>query len=113
MPRVKLIYLTGYLDSDTAAEAFRSGASGYLVKNSAASELVQAIHEVVRGGSYLTPLITAEMVGPFIQNFRQIKESPQLSLRRKEMLQLLVEGHSMKEVAFMPSISPRTVAYHK
>src|SRR5215207_2079714 len=59
MPRVKLIYLTMNHDPDVAAAAFRLGASGYLVKNSAAAELVRALREVVCGGSYVTPLMTA------------------------------------------------------
>src|SRR5215212_5680930 len=68
MPFVKLIYLTMNHDPDVAAQAFRLGASGFLVKNSAASELVRAIRDVARGGSYVTPLMTKDMVGSFVQN---------------------------------------------
>jgi len=110
LPRVKLIYLTVYQDPDTATEAFRLGASGYLVKSSAASELVRAVREVVRGATYVTPLLGGNTVGAFVRNF---KEPPQLSVRQKEVLQLLVEGRSMKEVGVMLHISERTVAYHK
>lgn len=113
IPRVKLIYLTMNQDPDIAAEAFRSGASGYLVKNSAASELVRALREVVRGSSYVTPLMTKDMVGSFIQNFKHMKEPHHLTLRQKEVLQLLAEGRSMKEAAFILNVSPRTVAFHK
>jgi DNA-binding NarL/FixJ family response regulator len=113
MPRVKLIYLTMNHDPDIAAEAFRLGASGYLVKNSAASELVRAIRDVVRGGSYVTPLMTKDMVGSFVQNFKHMKEPHSLTLRQKEVLQLLAEGRSMKEAAFILNVSPRTVAFHK
>lgn len=113
MPFVKLIYLTMNHDPDVAAEAFRLGASGYLVKNSAASELVRAIRDVVRGGSYVTPLMTRDMVGSFIQNFKHMKEPRDLTLRQKEVLQLLAEGRSMKEVAFILNVSTRTVAFHK
>jgi DNA-binding NarL/FixJ family response regulator len=113
VPRVKLIYLTMNHDPDVAAEAFRLGASGFLVKNSAASELVRAIREVVRGGSYVTPLMTCDMVGSFVQNFKHMKEPHQLTLRQREVLQLLAEGRSMKEAAFILDISPRTVAFHK
>jgi len=113
MPRVKLIYLTMNHDPDVAAAAFRLGASGYLVKNSAASELVRALREVVCGGSYVTPLMTGDMFGSFIQNFKQMKEPHQLTLRQKEVLQLLAEGRSMKEAAFLLNVSPRTVAFHK
>ena len=113
MPFVKLIYLTMNHDPDMAAEAFRLGASGYLVKNSAALELVRAIREVARGGSYVTPLMTKDMVGSFIQNFKHRKEPHHLTLRQKEVLQLLAEGRSMKEAAFILNVSPRTVAFHK
>jgi DNA-binding NarL/FixJ family response regulator len=113
VPSVKLIYLTMNQDPDVAAEAFRLGASGFLVKNSAASELVQAIRAVVRGGSYVTPLMTKDMVGSFVQNFKHRKEPRDLTLRQKEVLQLLVEGRSMKEAAFILHVSPRTVAFHK
>jgi len=113
MPSVKLIYLTMNHDADVAAEAFRLGASGYLVKNSAASELVRALRDVVRGGSYVTPLMTKDMVGSFIQNFKHMKEPHHLTLRQKEVLQLLAEGRSMKEAAFLLNVSPRTVAFHK
>jgi DNA-binding NarL/FixJ family response regulator len=113
MPSVKLIYLTMNMDPDLAAEAFRLGAAGYLVKNSAASELVHAIREVLRGSSYVTPLMTKNMVGSFIQNFKCRKSTHQLTLRQKEVLQLLVEGRSMKEAAFILHVTPRTVAFHK
>lgn len=92
MPLVKLVYLTMNHDPDMAGEAFRLGASAYLLKNSAATELQKAIREVVRGGYYVTPLMTKGMDGSFVQNFK---------LR------------SMKEVAFVLNVSPRTVAFHK
>jgi DNA-binding NarL/FixJ family response regulator len=113
MPSVKLIYLTMNHDPDVAAEAFRLGASGYVVKNSAATELVRAINEAVRGCYYVTPLMTKDMVGSFIRNFKARKEPHHLTRRQKEVLQLLAEGHSMKEVAFILNVSPRTVAFHK
>ena len=113
MPRVKLIYLTMSLDSDLAGEAFRMGASGYVLKSSATSELIDAIHEVSRGRSYITPLMTKGMVGTFFQNVKPRKNQEKLTLRQKEVLQLLAEGRSMKEVAFMLNVTPRTVAFHK
>ena len=113
LPRVKLIYLTMNLDPDVAGEAFRLGASGYVVKNSAATELVRAIREVLRGGSYVTPLMTQDMVGSFVQNIKRRRPAPKLTLRQKEVLQLLAEGRSMKEVAFALNVTPRTVAFHK
>lgn len=113
MPKIKLVYLTMSLDQDLAAEAFRLGASGYLLKSSAASELVHAIRETSRGRSYVTPLMTQGMVGSFIQNIKRKKNTEKLTLRQKEVLQLLAEGRSMKEVAFMLNVTPRTIAFHK
>ena len=113
LPRVKLIYLTMNQDPDVAAEAFRLGASGYLLKSSAASELVHAINEVMLARSYITPLMTKGMVGSFIQNLKRRKAPHELTLRQREVLQLLAEGRSMKEVAYRLNVTPRTVAFHK
>src|SRR4051812_48648041 len=114
MPAVKLIYLTMNHDQDMAAEAFRLGASGYLLKNSGAPELIRAIRDVARGGTCISPLMTKDMVGSFVQNFKRMKQSHHnLTLRQKEVLQLLAEGRSMKEAAFILNVSPRTVAFHK
>jgi len=113
MPAAKLIYLTMNQDQDMAAEAFRLGANGYLLKHSAASELVAAIRQVVRGGSYVTPLMTEGVVGSLTNHFKKLKSTNYLTLRQKEVLQLLAEGRSMKEAAFILNVSPRTVAFHK
>ena len=113
LPAVKLIFLTMNHDQDIAAEAFRIGASGYLLKNSAATELVQAIRQVARGGSYVTSLMTEDVVGSFTQHYKQMKSINHLTQRQKEVLQLLAEGRSMKEAAFILNVSPRTVAFHK
>lgn len=113
MPLVKLVYLTMNQDPDIAGEAFRLGASAYLLKNSSGSELVRAIGEVVRGRYYITPLMTREMDGSFVQNFKRMKSKNPLTLRQKEVLQLLAEGRSMKEVGYVLNVSPRTVAFHK
>ena len=113
MPLVKLVYLTMNHDPDVAGEAFRLGASAFVLKNSAATELLQAIRKVVRGGYYVTPLMTKGMDGSVVQYFKQRKAKYPLTLRQKEVLQLLAEGRSMKEVAFVLIVSPRTVAFHK
>jgi DNA-binding NarL/FixJ family response regulator len=113
MPLVKLIYLTMNHDPDMAGEAFRLGASAYVLKNSAAGELQKAIRQVVRGGFYVTPLMTDGMVGSFVQNFKRRKATLSITPRQKEVLQLLAEGRSMKEAAFVLNVSPRTVAFHK
>src|SRR5215470_5420023 len=113
LPTVKLIYLTMNQDPDLAAEAFKLGASGYLLKSSAASELAFAIREALTGRSYVTPLITEGMVGSFVQNLKRKKPAHRLTLRQKEVLQLLAEGRSMKETAAILKVTPRTVAFHK
>jgi DNA-binding NarL/FixJ family response regulator len=113
LPKVKLIFLTVNDDPALVAEAFRSGASGYLVKNVAASELVHAIREVLLGRSYLTPLITKDMIGSLVGDSTKRKPLSALTLRQKEVLQLLAEGRSMKEAAHLLHLAPRTVAFHK
>jgi DNA-binding NarL/FixJ family response regulator len=114
LPLVKLVYISMNQDGDLAGEAFRLGASGFLLKQSAAWELVQALREVVRGGYYITPLMTKGMEGSFVQNFKRRRNSKlSLTLRQKEVLQLLAEGRSMKEVGFLLNVSLRTVAFHK
>ena len=109
---VKLVFVTMNEDSDLAAEAFRAGASAYLLKRSAASELLVAIREVMKGRSYVTPLITEGLVGSFMDAINR-KPSHDLTPRQREVLQLLAEGHSMKQVAVLLNVTPRTVAFHK
>jgi DNA-binding NarL/FixJ family response regulator len=113
MPAVKVIFLTVSEDPDLAAEAFRAGASGFLLKNSAASELVQAIQEVFQGRSYITPQATQGLVGSFLHDPGPAKKAGELSLRQREVLQLLAEGRTMKEIARILKITARTVAFHK
>jgi DNA-binding NarL/FixJ family response regulator len=107
---VKLIYLTMNPEPDLAREALRLGASGYVLKSSAASELKQAIQEALKGRSYITPLITQDVVGLLLE---PTARSHELTTRQREVLQLLAEGRSMKEVASILDVTPRTVAFHK
>jgi DNA-binding NarL/FixJ family response regulator len=113
MPRVKVIFLTMNEDPDLVAEAFRAGASGYLLKSSAASELFQAIQAVCAGKAYVTPLLTKGMVDSFMRDPEGKSASKELTPRQREVLQLLAEGRSMKEAAAILNVSPRTVAFHK
>lgn len=109
---VKLVFVTMNEDPDIAAEAFRAGASAYLLKRSAPSELLTAIREVMQGRSYVTPLVTEGLVGSLLQ--AEVQKSPHsLTSRQREVLQLLAEGRSMKEVAAILNLTPRTVAFHK
>jgi DNA-binding NarL/FixJ family response regulator len=112
MRDIKLVFLTMNEDPDLAAEAFRSGASGYLLKRSAASELSTAIREVMQGRSYITPLVTEGLVGSLL-HADEHQPRQELTSRQREVLQMLAEGHSMKEIASVLNLTPRTVAFHK
>jgi DNA-binding NarL/FixJ family response regulator len=113
MPRVKLIFLTMNPDPDIASEAFRIGASGYLLKNSEGEELLQAVRNAVRGTSYVTPQISHAMEEKFIRDPRSLNRPKHLSDRQREVLQMLAEGRPMKEIAYLLQISHRTVRFHK
>ena len=110
---VKLIYITMSVAADVAAEAFRRGASGYVVKQSSAEELITAIRRVVRGQSYLSPLITKDTVEYLLRSGAVYNEEKRITTRQSEVLQLLAEGKSMKEVAYILQLKPGTVAFHK
>lgn len=112
-PDIKLLFLTVNEDPDLVTEAFRIGASGYLLKNSAASELFQAIDEVLAGHNYVTPGIARDMISSFIKNPGGQRVHGNLTLRQREVLQLIAEGNTMKEIAAILNITPRTVAFHK
>ena len=93
LPAVKLVYLTMNHDADLAAEAFRRGASGYLLKTCAASELTTAVREVLRGKSYLSPTIAKDTVDFLLrQGTKLIEEGERLTERQREVLQLISEG---------------------
>jgi DNA-binding NarL/FixJ family response regulator len=113
MRTLKLVFLTVHTQPEICAEAFRRGASGYVLKHSAASELVIAVKEVLRGGSYITPLITKETVRSLLRTGNDRAEQKRITCRESEVLQLLVEGKSMKEVASVLDVRPGTVAFHK
>jgi DNA-binding NarL/FixJ family response regulator len=113
MPEVKLIFLTVNEDADFASEAMGIGASGYLLKSSAASELFQAIEAALEGKSYVTPMIMQEMVESLATGRQTDEASAKLTTRQREVLQLLAEGRPMKEVANILDVTPRTVAFHK
>jgi DNA-binding NarL/FixJ family response regulator len=113
MPAVKMIFLTMNEDPDLAVDAMRAGASGYLLKSSAASELIRAIHLSLRGKTYITPLIARGMQKAFINDPRPKSAAKVLTPRQREVVQLLAEGKSMKEVASVLHVTPRTIAFHK
>jgi len=112
-PDMKVIYLTQNREPRLAVEAFRRKASGYLLKDSAASELTIAIRQALQGRSYVSPLITQGMMDEAASRAGGDLGARELSSREREVLQLLAEGKSMKEVAAHLDISPRTVEFHK
>ena len=113
-PAVKLVFLTMNSDIELAAEAFRRGASGYLLKTCAASEMVTAVHEVLRGRSYMSKTLRRDDVNYLRRTeTRLVEENERLTERQREVLQLLAEGKVMKEIADILNMTTRTVAFHK
>jgi len=113
MPTLKLVVLTMNDDPDLAVQAMRTGVSAYLLKNSAAEELLRAIQMALKGKTYVTPLIAKGMQDAFIRNPKATGLAKALTPRQREVVQLLAEGKSMKEAADILKIKVRTVAFHK
>jgi DNA-binding NarL/FixJ family response regulator len=112
LPKVKLLVVTVNEDVGIAIEALREWAAGFLLKKSAGTELIYAIRELLAGKSYVTPPISRQLQREFIRNPASTGDKT-LTPRQREVLQLLAEGHTMKEVARALSVSTRTVAFHK
>jgi DNA-binding NarL/FixJ family response regulator len=113
LPTTKLVFVTMNSAAEVAAEAFRRGASAYVLKHSAGEELLNAIRKVVQGESYLSPLIAKETVTFLLNQGKPYPEEKRITKRQSEILQLLAEGMSMKEVAGVLELKPGTVAFHK
>jgi DNA-binding NarL/FixJ family response regulator len=113
LPRAKIVFLTMHTDPMFVEDAFRSGAAGYLLKRSAASELITAIHEVLNGRLYLTSLIKGLEPGVLRRFAGRRKIEGELTSRQREVLQLLAEGHTVKETAAILHVSTKTVEFHK
>jgi len=114
LPAVKLVYLTMNPDVDVAAEAFRCGASGYLLKTCASAEMVVAVRQVLRGKTYISSALSRDKVNFLRRRDKQlVNEDERLTERQREVLQLLAEGKVMKEVGDILHMTTRTVAYHK
>lgn len=114
IPASKVIFLTMHADVAYAKEAFEAGASGYLLKRSAASELIEAIHTVDRGQSYLTPLVFLDDQLPLeYASRKQVPILKHLTPRQREVLQLIAEGKSIKEIAGILRLSVKTIEFHK
>ncbi|HTN43187.1 MAG TPA: response regulator transcription factor [Nitrospiria bacterium] len=111
---VKVVFLTMHPDVAYAVKAFESGASGYVLKHSAPEELITAIRESLKGRTYVTPLIAGELMQSYKAGSHRDRDTlNQLTSRQRQVLQLLAEGHSAKEIATILDISVRTVEFHK
>lgn len=110
---VKVVVLTMNANAEVAAESFRRGASGFVLKHCSADELVIAIRRVLRGDSYLSPLITKDTVEYLLRTGATYQEEKQITSRQREILQLLAEGKSMKEIAYILQLKAGTIAFHK
>lgn len=113
LPRLKLVFLTMNPDVEIAAEAFRQGASGYVLKQSGSDELVDALRNVVRGLSYLSSRVARETLTHLLRKPPQREQEKQATPRQTEILQLLAEGQTMKQIASALDITQGTVAFHK
>ena len=110
---IKLVYVTVDSRPKVAAEAFRRGASGFVLKHGEAEEMRIAVRRAIRGEIYLSSLLDKEEVDMLRRLGTEFSDGDKMTLRQREILQLLVEGKSMKEAAFILAIRPGTVAFHK
>jgi DNA-binding NarL/FixJ family response regulator len=114
LPAIKLVYLTMNADPEVAVEAFRYGASGYLLKTCAAAELLTAVRNVLKGITYMSSALSRDNINFLLRKHKKpVKKDECLTDKQREVLQLLAEGKVMKEVADILNIAPRTVAFHK
>jgi len=115
-PETRILFLTMYDDEDYLVECMESGASGYVLKDSPALQLLNAVREVHRGGSYLSPRMLSQLVDDFRSRVKSTQRLPRfatLTPREKEVLKLLAEGNSVKEIACTLNLSVKTVEAHK
>jgi DNA-binding NarL/FixJ family response regulator len=112
--RTRFVFLTGSPDVALATQAFRLGASGYVLKHAAAEELVVALREALAGHTYITPRIANEVLQNLMSHPKEdLKDGGGLTSREREVLQMLAEGKIIKEIAAILNVSPRTVEFHK
>ena len=111
--KIRVVVVTMWEDPELAAEAFRSGASAYLLKTCAVWELLEAVHFALDDKTYVSPRIASDTIQSLTTHIRDGDAEPQLTARQREVLRLLAEGKSMKEVAAALNLTVRTVAFHK
>jgi DNA-binding NarL/FixJ family response regulator len=112
-PDAKLVFLTMYEDPDLVEKAFRAGASAFLLKQAAVFELTDAVEKVLRGGSYVTARAAKSQAKISVREAKAHNKTAEPTPRQREVIQLLAEGRTMKEVAEILKITKRTVAAHK
>jgi DNA-binding NarL/FixJ family response regulator len=112
VPDTRVVVVTMHADPHLAAEAVRAGAAGYVLKHSAGGELLQAVREVAGGRVYITPLIARELLSTLAE-VQGVDGGPRLTARQRQVLQLVAEGHTMKQVGAILSVSRRTAEAHK
>ncbi len=115
-PETKVLFLTMYDDEDYLLEGMEVGANGYVLKDSPAIQLLAAVRDVYRGGSYLSPRMLSQLVNDFRTRVKATDRTPRfasLTPREKEVLKMLAEGNSVKEVATQLNLSVKTVEAHK
>jgi DNA-binding NarL/FixJ family response regulator len=111
---IKIVILTMHADTETAVSAFRAGARGYVLKVSPEHEFITAIEQVAQGRAYVSPLVAKDLIDVLIEAARPEERNDELlTIRQREVLQLIAEGRTMKEVASILKISPRTAESHK
>jgi two-component system response regulator NreC len=115
LPEVKVLILTRYANEEYVFQILRAGASGYVVKRAAPTELVLAIQSVYRGDSFLSPAISGKVIEEYIRKAKAIEKNSydMLTDREREVLQLIAEGHSNREIADLLHISIKTVENHR
>jgi DNA-binding NarL/FixJ family response regulator len=113
-PNVRVVFLTMHRDIAYARRALEAGAAGFVLKHSASKELVLAVREAAQGRTYVTPTLAGEVLQALTQRSSQAKDPVSgLTLRQREILRLLVDGLTAKQIALRLDISYRTVEFHK
>ena len=112
LPEIKIVFVTVHSDAEYVREAFRAGAQGYVLKRSAPSELITAIRTVVSGGRYITPLVS-QYIAESLEKQPSETDKAILTTRQREVLRLVAEGRTAKEIAALLGITTKTVEFHK
>ena len=113
IPSIKILFLTMHSDFPLVEEAFRTGASGFVIKTCDMSELVEAIHSIAKGSTYITPALAEDLISILITDPKVPSRNTPLTSRQSEVVQLLADGKTMKEAAALIGISARTAESHK